>query len=136
MCCFSFSSSLPCFSNGLQKCFIQCSVIRYPDSVWPASAVLIWHVISFHTMRINDYTIMINLSNMWNLVLQSLKTYISTTTTPMTTKHGRVATYHDGLQLIKSHDPLITWSCRITWQTKIIISPLTKCLCPPNSAGW
>ena len=28
----------------------------------------------------------------------------------MTTRLGRVVIYHDRLSLIKSHDPLITWS--------------------------
>ena len=36
----------------------------------------------------------------------------------MTTKLDRVVTYHKGLPPIKSHDPLITRSCEITWQTK------------------
>ena len=31
--------------------------------------------------------------------------------------------YHEGLPPIKAHDPLIIWSCEITWQTKTI-SPL------------
>ena len=30
----------------------------------------------------------------------------------------------DGLLSLKPHDTLITWSCKITWPTKIIISPL------------
>ena len=45
---------------------------------------------------------------------------------PIATKLGRVVTYHEGLPPIKSHDPLITWSCKITWQTKFIITPLPK----------
>ena len=43
--------------------------------------------------------------------------YISITTLPVATRLSRVVTYHDGLPLIKSHDPLITWSCKITRQT-------------------
>ena len=31
---------------------------------------------------------------------------------------------------------LITWSSKITWQTKTIISPLPQCLKPQNSVGW
>ena len=31
---------------------------------------------------------------------------------------------------------LIMWSCKITWQTKIIISSLPQCLWPPNLASW
>ena len=53
----------------------------------------------------------------------------------MTTKFGRVVTYHEGLPHIKSHDPLITWSAEIMWQTKIIMSPIPKCPWPQNLAG-
>ena len=35
-----------------------------------------------------------------------------------------MATYHEVLSLIKLYEPLITWSCEITRQTKPIISPL------------
>ena len=44
----------------------------------------------------------------------------------MDTRISRVVIYHKGLIPIKSHDPLITWSCEITWQTKIIITQLTE----------
>ena len=52
---------------------------------------------------------------------------ISTTEVPMVTKLGRMVTYIDGLLPIKPHDPLITWSCKIMWQTKNIISLLPRC---------
>ena len=39
---------------------------------------------------------------------------ISTTSVLMATKIGRMVTYLDGLLTAKSHDPLITWSCKIT----------------------
>ena len=45
-------------------------------------------------------------------------------------------TYLNELLPIKSRDPLITWSCKITRHTKIIIAPLQQCLWPPNLAGW
>ena len=41
-----------------------------------------------------------------------------------------------GFLPIKWHDLLITWFCKITWQTKAIKSPLTQCLWPPKLAGW
>ena len=44
----------------------------------------------------------------------------------MATKLGRVVTYNDVLPSIKSHDPLMTWSCDITSQTKSIRSPLPQ----------
>ena len=37
---------------------------------------------------------------------------------------------------IKSYDPLIMWSWKITSQTKFIIALLPECLRPPNLAGW
>ena len=40
--------------------------------------------------------------------------HISTTRVPIATKLGRMATYLYGLLPIKSHDPLITWFCKIT----------------------
>ena len=39
---------------------------------------------------------------------------ISPTRVPMATKLGRVKTYLDGVLSIKSLDPLIKWSCKIT----------------------
>ena len=50
----------------------------------------------------------------------------------MATKLVRMLTYLDDLLPIKSHDPLIMWSCKIPWQTKIILSSLSYCLWPPN----
>ena len=44
--------------------------------------------------------------------------YIATATVPMATKLGRMVTYLDGLLPMKSHDPLITWSCEITGSRK------------------
>ena len=34
-------------------------------------------------------------------------------------------TYLEGLLFLKSHDPLITWSCKITWQANHSISTTT-----------
>ena len=42
------------------------------------------------------------------------KGYISTIGLPMATVIRRILTYLDGLLSIKSHDPLIKWSCEIT----------------------
>ena len=41
-------------------------------------------------------------------------------------------TYLDEFLPIKLYQPLTTWSCKVTWQTKTIISPLALCLWPPN----
>ena len=55
----------------------------------------------------------------------------------MATKHGRMVAHLDVLLPIKSHDPLITRSCDITWQAKTIkISSLSQCLWPQNVVGW
>ena len=40
---------------------------------------------------------------------------------PMATKLGRIVTYFERLLTIKSFYTLITWSCKVMWQTKIII---------------
>ena len=41
---------------------------------------------------------------------------------PMPTKLGRVVTYHEELPLLKLRNSFIKWSCKITCQTKNIIS--------------
>ena len=46
----------------------------------------------------------------------------------MATKLGSMVTYLEGNLTIKLYYALITWSCKVTWQTKIIISPLPECL--------
>ena len=45
-------------------------------------------------------------------------------------------TYLEWLQHLKSHEPLITWSCKIMKQTKIIVSPVLQCVWPLNFAEW
>ena len=62
--------------------------------------------------------------------------YVSNNTIPMATKLGGVVTYLERLLPIKSHGYIFKCSCEITWQTKIIIHPLSQCLCLPNLAGW
>ena len=54
--------------------------------------------------------------------------YIFTTTVPMAAKPGRMVTYLKELLAIKSFNALITWSRKVTWQTKFILSPLPECL--------
>ena len=43
---------------------------------------------------------------------------------PKATKLGRMVTHHEGLQLITSLDPSITWPCEDTWQIKYFTYPL------------
>ena len=40
------------------------------------------------------------------------------------------------LTIKESHDPLITWCCKITWQTKKSMYPLSQCLPLPYLEGW
>ena len=54
---------------------------------------------------------------------------------PMATKLGRMVIYLERLLPIKSHDHIITWSWKITWETKNI-SLLPQCLWAQNLAGW
>ena len=54
----------------------------------------------------------------------------------MAMKLGSIVTYLEGLINIKSHNALITWSYKVTWQSKIIISLLPECLRPPNLVEW
>ena len=63
-----------------------------------------------------------------------LKNCISTTTMLMAIKLGSMMTYFEWLLPIKSHNHIIIWSCKITWQTKI--SPVRQCLWLPILAGW
>ena len=44
----------------------------------------------------------------------------------MATNFGRVVIYFEGFLLIRSHDPSITFSCKITWQTEIMFSLLPQ----------
>ena len=64
------------------------------------------------------------------------KHHISTSRVPMTTKLGRMVTCVEGLLPMKSHDPLIMWSGKITRQTKTIRSSLPQCLWPPYAVKW
>ena len=50
----------------------------------------------------------------------------------MATKHGRVVTYNEELTTVKSQDPLITCSCKVTLQIEYVISPLPQWLLTVN----
>ena len=52
------------------------------------------------------------------------------------TKLGKMTTYLEWLLPINSHDRIITWSCKIPWQSKIIIYLLTLCLWLSVLVGW
>ena len=52
--------------------------------------------------------------------------YISSTTVSIATKLPKLVNYHEGLLSIILFHPLVSWSCKIMWQTKTIISPLLQ----------
>ena len=56
------------------------------------------------------------------LIKQMLVTSLplSTTRLLMASKLGRIVPYVDGVPPINAHDPLIMWSCEITWQIKTL----------------
>ena len=66
---------------------------------------------------------------------EKLKLIISSTTTSMVTKLGRMVACFDCLLSIKSNDHVITWFCKIMWQIKNI-SLLPKHLWLQNLTGW
>ena len=64
-----------------------------------------------------------------------LKTF-SITRVLMAPKLVRMVTYLNRILPIKPQDPLMILSCKITWQTKIFVSPLPHSLWPTNFARW
>ena len=55
---------------------------------------------------------------------------------PITITLGRMTTYHDEFLARKLYDPVITWSYKINWQIKTIISTIPQCPWPPNMVGF
>ena len=74
------------------------------------------------------------MASMWNFAPQWLK-HISAAAMFMATKLVMVVTCLEMIPHLKSHELLITWSCKITWQTKINISSLPQCLWSPILSG-
>ena len=58
------------------------------------------------------------------------------TTMLVTTRLGRVGIYIEEFPSINLHNPLITWSCKITWNTRYVISLLQQGLWPLNFLRW
>ena len=56
---------------------------------------------------------------------QFKKAFISTERVPITIKIGKMMTYLKMFLSLEPFYPLITWSCKIMWQTIYIISPLS-----------
>ena len=89
--------------------------------MWPGLELLIWYAVYFQAMSLTD-------KQWWRIEARASGIFFFSnwkhisTTTGMTTKLGRMVTYLEALLTIKSHYALITWSCKVTWQTKIIFS--------------
>ena len=58
--------------------------------------------------------------------MENWKCYIPTTKISIATKFGRLVTYHEEFPPIRLHEPLITWSWKITWKT-MTLAIATKC---------
>ena len=56
----------------------------------------------------------------------------ATTTMPMAIKRGRVGIYNEELSSIKSWNPLIKWSSKVTWNINSLVSLLQQVLWLPN----
>ena len=63
----------------------------------------------------------------------ALPVYMATNLMPISAY--KMVTYLEEFLFIESHGSLIVWSCKITWQAKIM-STLLQSLWPPNLAGW
>ena len=90
--------------------------------------VRVWHALCF-TEKGNGGN-----QRICGILLFNHQKHIFTSTIPLATKLDSLVTYIEGLLAIKSHDPAITQSCKITWQIKNI-SPLPQYLWPPNFSG-
>ena len=55
---------------------------------------------------------------------------------PMATKLGRMVTYVEQLSPINFLNPLVMWSCNITWQTKTNMYPPPQYQWLPHLADW
>ena len=119
------------------KCYFQffLQLLHYAHVTRIGIISMICRVLSSHVPQ--GQTVIADWSeSIWNLPFQQLKQYISTTTIPMATKLVRVVIYHEWLLSLKSHDPFITWSWEIAWQTEIIITTLPEWLWPPKFQVW
>ena len=74
------------------------------------------------------------LVNLWDHVIE-WNNYIFTTTMYVAVKHGVVGIYHQELPSVKPRGPLITWSCKLTWNIRSVTSLLPQDLWPPNLQG-
>ena len=119
----------------------------YISTTTVSMAMTFGGMVTYHEglLTIKSHNVLI----MWSCkVMWQTKIIISTTRVTMTTKLDRMVTYFETLKkksyihinenltwwvtTYKLHQPLITWSCKIKWKTKTIISPLQECLWQPH----
>ena len=125
---FSFSCS-SLFLDGLAKVFHVVSVSYCCRHVWPGLEVLFWpncQIIvstSWNFMREQGMRCALEINSDGGFKWGHEESCPSLTKTdlPYHNFYGyqicRVVIYHEAFPLIKPHDPLIMWSCKITWQT-------------------
>ena len=130
--------------------YCLCNCICYLPSALPSNKVrwLLTHVVLRDPWQIQTIIFLLphclwppklarwRLSWIYSILWSRENNYISTTTNSMATELGSIVTYFKGLLPFKLQDSYVTWSFGITWQTKIIISPLPQCLEPLNMEGW
>ena len=95
--------------------YVSCEITSQPKIIislllqclWPPNMLLLW---SFGIAKLHDKLKLLYL-HYRNI-----------------TKCVKMMTYLEWIQPLKSHDHIITWSCKLMWQTKIITYLLTKCL--------
>lgn len=123
----------------LQKCFLQVSsvttqkscdqdrVISFdtPETVFVSNLFLLKFLVCEHRM---SYALEMNINDGFKSehvrsCSLTTKKYISIATISLTTKPGRMVTYHESVLPIKPRDTLIKWSFQIT---KTIISLLSQ----------
>ena len=122
------------FSSRGLKITWQPKIIIFPlpQCLWPTNLASWWLVMRGSIQNVTptfDHVVLRDHVTNWNH-------YISIIRVPMAIKINMIVTSLDGLLPVKSHKPLITWSSKITWQTKIIIFSLQQCLWPLNFARW
>ena len=72
----------------------------------------------------------------WRVVLQdpvkNCNHYISTFIMPVATNAGRLVIFYEELRFINSHNSLITYSCKVMWNIRFVMSLLQQRHWPPN----
>ena len=129
----------------LQKCFLQVSSVTTQKScdqdrvisldtlatVFVSNLFLLKFLVCEHSM---SYASEININDGFKSehvrsCFLTTKKYISIATISLTTKLGRMVTYHESLPPIKSRDTLIKWSFQITKTIIYLLSQKLPGLC-------